>query len=50
MVGMTDPRAIKMMNGVIEWVWSVGISPEKMHKTFKAKCLSQSPDVGFMFQ
>ena len=50
MVGMTDPKAINMMNGVIEWVWSVGIPPDQMHDSFKGKCLKQSPEVGFMFQ
>jgi hypothetical protein len=50
MVGMTDTRAISMMNGVIDWVWSVGIPPDQMHDSFKEKCLKQSPEVGFMFQ
>lgn len=49
-VGMTDPQAIKMVNGAIDWVWSTRIEPEQMHDTFKAKCLKQDPEVGFLFQ
>jgi hypothetical protein len=49
MVGMTDERAIKMMNGVIEWVWTRPLRPEQMHDDFKAKCLAQSPELAFMF-
>ena len=50
MIGMTDRRAISMMNGVIDWVWSIGIPEEQMHGNFKDKCLKQSQELGFMFQ
>lgn len=49
-VGMTDPKAIKMVNGAIEWVWSTRIEPDQKHETFKAKCLKRDPEVGFLFQ
>lgn len=49
MIGMTDRQAIKMMNGVIDWVWSSNIPVHEMSRNFKAKCLSQSPEISFMF-
>ena len=49
MMGMTDQRAIKMMNGVIDWVWGSNIPVEKMNDYFKGKCLTQSPEISFIF-
>ena len=50
MIGMTDKRAIKMMEGVIDWAWSTRIPPAEMHDNFKQKCLKRSPELQFMFQ
>ena len=50
MIGMTDQRAIKMMNGVIEWVWNSKVSVDKMSDYFKRGCLAQSPEVSFIFR
>jgi len=49
MIGMTDQRAIKMMEGVIEWVWTTGTPVSQMYSDFKKKCLRQSSEVGFIF-
>lgn len=49
-VGMTDPPAIRMINGVIDWVWRVDVPAERMRDTFYTRCLRQSPDVGFLFR
>lgn len=49
MIGMTDQRAIKMMNGVIEWVWNSNVSVDKMSAYFKRRCLAQSAEVDFIF-
>ncbi|OZG71773.1 hypothetical protein BTA51_19245 [Hahella sp. CCB-MM4] len=49
MIGMTDQRAIKMMNGVINWVWSTDVSVSEMSRYFKKKCLRQSKEVSFIF-
>jgi hypothetical protein len=49
MIGMTDKRAIKMMNGVINWVWSTNVSVSEMSRYFKNKCLRQSKEVSFIF-
>jgi|25BtaG_2_1085352.scaffolds.fasta_scaffold00421_8 TPR repeat protein len=49
MLGMTDQRAIKMMNGLIDWVWSSSIPVEKMSDRFDSMCLSESPEVDFIF-
>ena len=50
MIGMTDQRSIKMMNGVIDWVWGSSVSVENMSSYFKSKCLVQSQEVSFIFQ
>lgn len=50
MIGMTDQRAIKMMEGVINWVWSSKIPFSKMHNDFLSKCIKQSSEVSFIFQ
>jgi hypothetical protein len=50
MIGMTDKRAIEMMEGLINWVWSSNVPVGNMHEDFKSKCLIRSDEVGFMFQ
>jgi len=49
MEGMTDQQAIKMMTGLIDWVWRNSVSSDKIGQQFKQKCLSQSPDINFIF-
>jgi len=49
MVGMTDPRAIAMMEGVIEWVWSSRVPDNDKRTVFKRMCLQKSPEVAFIF-
>ncbi|EAZ97559.1 tetratricopeptide repeat protein [Marinobacter sp. ELB17] len=49
MIGMTDKEAIKMMNGVINWVWSTNVPVSEMSRYFKNKCLGQSKEISFMF-
>lgn len=49
MIGMTDKRAIKMMNGVINWVWNTDVQVGEMSSYFKIKCLEKSQEVSFIF-
>jgi hypothetical protein len=49
MIGMTDKRAIKMMNGVINWVWSAEVPVHNMDSYLKKSCLAQSKEVSFLF-
>jgi|GEM_PF-2395437 len=49
MLGMTDQRAIKMMNGLIDWVWASSIPVERMSDRFNDMCLSENPEVDFIF-
>jgi len=49
MIGMTDKQAIKMMNGVINWVWNTNVPVNEMNRYFKNKCLGQNKEVSFMF-
>ena len=49
MVGMTDKRAIKMIKGVISWVWTSKTSFTNMGADFKQKCLNRSNEVRFIF-
>lgn len=48
-IGMTDRRAIRMLEGVIDWVWTSKIHISRMRSDFGSKCLSQSSEVGFIF-
>lgn len=50
MIGMTDERAIEMMEGLVNWVWSSKVPADDLHEDFKRKCLIRSNEVGFMFQ
>lgn len=49
MIGMTDERAIKMMNGVINWVWNTNVPISEMSGYFKNRCLEQNEEVIFIF-
>jgi len=50
MIGMTDQRAIKMVEGVIDWVWSSKTRISNMHNDFRDKCLERSSEISFIFQ
>ena len=50
MIGMTDEKAIEMMNGVIQWVWASNIPVADMSSDFRMKCMSRNSEVAFIFQ
>ena len=49
-IGMTDPEAIKMMNGLLDWIWNSTVPVEEMPDYFHESCLAQNDEVSFIFQ
>ena len=48
-VGMTDPKAIAMTEGAIDWVWQYPRSLDQLHNDFLDNCLNRSPAVAFIY-
>jgi TPR repeat protein len=50
MEGMTDPRAIRMSRGVIDWVWASKLPINSIREDYRNKCMRNDPELSFMFE